>query len=536
MQMEAAQDSFHPSYKPPVYHLPRITKKNLVSYRSKIEEIDRLAALLDARIARARNEFPSFMEYCFCDEKTGEPFEQQWFHDEWSAAMDVENRLLIIAPRDHGKTTQIVGRVIWELGRNPNLRIKIVCASDGRAIERLFEIIQNVVYNERIHEVFPDLKPADVGEWSKHKIIVKRKARHRDASVEAIGITSTATGGRADLLIADDVVDRRNALSYPKLREQIKQAWKSDWTNLLEPDGRVWYICTLWHKDDLSHQLMVNKAYKVIKYAVPEDFGSLWPSKWGSAELIARHMEIGSVEFNRGFRNIAIDLETAIVKPEWFVFKNLREDPHFRKRLGDGKLIFINSYDTAGTPSGNKEQDYAAKCVIAIDAEEQHIYVIKAVHYRKTVRGQAVEVISDAKRFKPFRSIVEKASQAAVDEWVLEIAPWMLGILETVKPTQASKAEKLLGITPLLEYGRITFDESLDPYKKNNDEWLPGGGSLYDELVDSPFGAHDDLADAFVQGVHAARRYFLDWDAFGGENVIDVEVGNRKEEEEYVLN
>ena len=62
-------------------------------------------------------------------------------------------------------------------------------------------------------EVFPDLRQADFGEFTKHKIVIQRTARHRDASIEALGIGSTATGGRADLIIADDVVDRRNALS-----------------------------------------------------------------------------------------------------------------------------------------------------------------------------------------------------------------------------------------------------------------------------------------------------------------------------------
>ena len=41
---------------------------------------------------------------------------------------------LVELPRDHGKTTQVCLRVLWELGRDPNLRIKIVCASESIAI------------------------------------------------------------------------------------------------------------------------------------------------------------------------------------------------------------------------------------------------------------------------------------------------------------------------------------------------------------------------------------------------------------------
>jgi len=63
----------------------------------------------------------------------------QWYHDEWSKAMDDHDRLLIIGPRHHGKSTIIVGRALWELGRNPNLRIIIGCAGDVAAQKRLGE-------------------------------------------------------------------------------------------------------------------------------------------------------------------------------------------------------------------------------------------------------------------------------------------------------------------------------------------------------------------------------------------------------------
>lgn len=525
------EELFHPDYKQPVGHLYLIKDyDNVVAERNEKEAYDRLACIFDTRVEEARTHFPSFMEYCFCDEKTGIPFEQQWFHDEWSVAMDGHDRVLIIAPRDHGKTTQIVGRVIWELGRNPDLRIKIACASDGRAKERLFEIVQNIIYNKRVQEVFPRLRPAKTGEWSKHKIVVERKARHRDASVEAIGITATATGGRCDLLIADDVVDRRNALSFPALREQIKQAWKSDWTNLLEPDSRVWYICTLWHKDDLSHQLMQNPAYKTYFYAVPETFGSLWPGKWGTQQLLKRYREIGSVEFNRGFRNVAVDLENATVKPEWIKYVDLREDPEFVERFEH--LIFFSAYDTAGTPSKKKAQDFAAEVVAAVDPDRGRIYIISAWHYRKTVKGQGEQVIAGVRKYKPFRAIVEKASQSAVDEWVMELDPLGAGaVMETMTPTQQSKTEKLMGVTPLMEMGRVIFDASLDP---DGETWNPAKGSVVDELIDFPFAKHDDLVDAFVMCLHAIRRYFLDDGANGGEMEIDISFGNNTEKG-YVL-
>lgn len=523
-------DIFHPGFRNVRAHLPRHDENWIPPV-----ERDRLqlavAALTQRQIRQARNHFPSFAEFCFCNEKTGYPFRQQWFHDEWSSLMDTSNRAIIVAPRDHGKTSQIVARTLWELGRDPNLRIKIACASDGRAKERLFEIVQNLMYNPRVLEVFPHLRQAESGEWSKHKIIIDRPARYRDASVEALGITATATGGRCDLLIADDVVDRRNALSFPALREQIKQAWKADWTNLLEPDSRIWYICTLWHKDDLSHELMANRAYKTLFYAVPENFGSLWPEKWDSASLYKRYQEIGSIEFNRAFRNVAVDLENATIRPEWIQYSDLRYNDDFLSRLDE--LIFFTAYDTAGTPSGNARQDYAAEVVMAVDVILRRVYVVSAEQYRKTVKGQGQRVIKGIKKYKPYRAIVEKASQAAVDEWVEELAPELAAAcLEVCKPTKSSKMEKLMGITPLLESGVVVFNASLDP---DGESWNPTKGSLVDQLIDFPFAKHDDMADAFTICLHAIRRYFLDRDADGQQQGVDIQIGPELSRRGFVL-
>jgi predicted phage terminase large subunit-like protein len=358
-------------------------------------------------------------------------------------------------------------------------------------------------------------------EWSKHKIHVKRQARHRDASVEAIGITATATGGRCDLLIADDVVDRRNALSFPALREQIKQAWKSDWTNLLEPASRVWAICTLWHKDDLSHVLMTNAAYKTIRYEVGPKFESLWPDKWPATELRQRFLEIGSVEFNRGFRNQVTDDDSSIVKDAWIKFLDLARDPTFAARLAGGHLTFFTCYDTAGTPTGSKDQDYSASCTIAVDAELRRVYVIDAWAARLSLNVMAQQVIKEFRKYNPLRVLIEKVGQSSLDEWVLNLEPSLAGIIEVTKP-RVSKAQRLLAVTPLMERNEVVFSRTLD---SEGDAWSPGRGDLVHELLDFPFGKHDDLVDAYSAALDAARRYFLDAWATGGEDEIRLTVG-----------
>jgi len=523
----------HERYRPPVGHLPWPGKIVHPDHpdpeQARYDMQVRMEALKEVHLRLARRSFPAFMEYCFIDSSTGRPYNQQWFHDEWAAAMSAHDRLIIIAPRDHGKTSQIVGRAIWELGRDPNLRIKIACASDGRAKERLFEITQNMMYNRRVQEVFPGLEPDDAATWNVHKIHVKRTARHRDASIEAMGITSTATGGRCDLLIADDVVDRRNALAFPALREQIKLAWLSDWTNLLEPDSRVLDICTLWHKDDLNHMLMKNSEYHTEFYAIDHGFASMWPEKWPEAALRRRYREIGTVEFNRGFRNQAVDTDSAIVQSSWLRYADLAKERAFQESLDD--LAFFTSYDTAATPTGGKEQDFTACCVIAIDLKDHKIYVVDAWHGRMSLKKQADRVFQEYRQYLPHRILIEKVGQASLDEWVLNEHMELAGMIEVTHP-KVSKATRLLAVTPLMERGDVIFASHLNP---DAEGWNPARGSLIHELQDFPFGKHDDMVDAFSQALHAARRYFLDAWANDGDNTLDVRIGTQGEEESPYL-
>lgn len=517
------------SYIPPVGHLYYVESRRAVipghEDLTRQEMANLAEATKRARILDARANFGAFMEYVFFDEHTRKPFKQQWFHDEWSEAWDTENRVIIIAPRDHGKTSQVVGRVLYELGLNQNLRIKITCSADGRAKERLFEIKQHIEHNKRLHEVFPDLVEDETGEWSKHKLVVRRSAMHRDASIEALGITATATGGRCDLLIADDIVDRRNALTQPAMRSQIKQAWKSDWTNLLEPDSRIWYICTLWHKDDLSHELMENPAYTTLFYAIDDQFGAIWPDKWSSDSLLKRFLEIGSIEFNRGFRNQAVDLDSAIIRPEWFKYSDLVENPAFMEAHDEGNLVYITSYDTAvGTTAAH---DFFAACNIAVDKAAGHVYVVDAWHAHVSIQKQADLIYREWLKYRPFRVLIEKIGQAVLDEWVLNDHPEMKGEVEVTKPS-VGKAERLLAVTPLMESDRVTFAAHLD---SDGETWEPSRGDLPQELLDFPIAAHDDIADAFSQALHGARRYFLDAWSSGGDDTpeVEIEIGGRGE-------
>src|SRR4051812_41151094 len=57
-------------------------------------------------------------------------------HRALQAFLTARRHALVELPRDHGKTTQVCLRVLWELGRRPGLRVKLVCSTDAIAADR----------------------------------------------------------------------------------------------------------------------------------------------------------------------------------------------------------------------------------------------------------------------------------------------------------------------------------------------------------------------------------------------------------------
>jgi hypothetical protein len=148
-------------------------------------------------IAKSKGDVNDFAEYAISDKK-GRPIKQYPIHRELQAHLDnPDNKLNIVEiPRDFGKTTQTLIRLLWKIGKNPEIALKIVCETDPPARKRLGWVKEQIEKNKRVQRVFPHLRPG--GEWSKTMIIVERSDPSVEPTLEACGVLTGATGGRAD--------------------------------------------------------------------------------------------------------------------------------------------------------------------------------------------------------------------------------------------------------------------------------------------------------------------------------------------------
>lgn len=183
----------------------------------------------------------------------------------------------ILAPFGHGKTTMcVISRTLWELGRSPEIRIKIISATEEVAKDRVASIRKYIEFDPDYQAVFPNIKPARVGDWGAYRIYVERTSYALDPSVEAKGLFTAGTGGRSDLLIFDDVIDYNNTIKQPAMIPMAYDAINSVWLKRKESWSRVVMIGTAWHSMDAYHKLRrVSSRWKWLIIRVSDDFTKL---------------------------------------------------------------------------------------------------------------------------------------------------------------------------------------------------------------------------------------------------------------------
>jgi hypothetical protein len=221
---------------------------------------------------------------------------------------------LVEFPRDHGKTTQVMLRVLWELGRNPALRVRIVCASETIARDRSRYLRRCIESSATLRAVFPQLQRGEP--WTATAFSVARPAGILGPSVAAFGIHAASTGTRADLLVCDDIVDVK-AIHSKAERDRTADDFFNNLLNLLEPHGRFWGLSTPWHADDLNARLRKNDAFRLLRKAIDPDLTPVWPRHWPSERLVQRRAEIGSAAFARGYRLTPLAEDEVVIRPEW---------------------------------------------------------------------------------------------------------------------------------------------------------------------------------------------------------------------------
>jgi phage terminase large subunit-like protein len=421
-------------------------------------------------LPRVRREPDAFIEFCF-QEPTGRPIRQAPFHRELQAFLSNHRKALIELPRDHGKSTQVCGRVLWELGHRPSLRVKLVCSTDALAAERTRFLRDAIETNARVRLAFPELRPGQP--WAAEAFAVARPTPMIGPTVAAFGVGSGATGARADLLICDDIVDVAAAYSKAE-RDRVTNYFHDNLLNLLEPDGQFWGLFTPWHADDCNARLKKNTSFAHFRRAVGPDLEPVWPEKWPPEKLAERRQEIGAAAFARGYHLTPIAATEILIRPEWVQFWT--EAPSTYDYL-------ILSVDPAA--SAKATSDNTALVVLGRIGNEVHCLASVA---RRVASPEMVALIAELDALWNPAVILFEANgpfQAMRDILVHKSAfgPKVLSVTQSKQ-----KAARVSAFAVAVESGsfRLKADGTQD--------------ALFREMTTFPFGDRDDLLDAAATG------------------------------------
>ncbi|WP_109798673.1 phage terminase large subunit [Novosphingobium meiothermophilum] len=149
-------------------------------------------------------------------------------------------RRFIAAFRGVGKTFLTAAYIVWRLWRDPDLKIMVVSANE-RFSHKIAAFIHTLIGSEDVISMEPvpwaELQARPGQRNSTLEFEVGPAGPSKDPSVAAFGITGQITGGRADVLLFDDVEVPKNSETEAlreKLRDRMGEA-----EAILKPGGEI---------------------------------------------------------------------------------------------------------------------------------------------------------------------------------------------------------------------------------------------------------------------------------------------------------
>jgi phage terminase large subunit-like protein len=267
-----------------------------------------------------------------------------------------KGRMLLLAPRDHGKTELAISIALRQVCLNRDIRILWISESAGVAEKRVRRL-RALLTSDGVQEDWctdpeagcgPFRAPDEEGnkpKWTNTQIYVTRSKASVDPTIEAVGSGGAITGGHFDLILCDDLEDDRTTYTAGQ-REKTRKWWGGTVLPMLSRGGTIMVIGTRKHHDDLYHHLKVSPMWRTIEdpailgeipahkvrshwdEATQQDIVDgvdvegeappvLWPEERPIEYLLEERFLMGSLLFGREFQHQVQDDAAAPVKKAW---------------------------------------------------------------------------------------------------------------------------------------------------------------------------------------------------------------------------
>lgn len=449
----------------------------------------------------------------------------------WWTASNAKNHQLLLLPRDHMKSALIAYRCVWELTRDPTLRILYISSTSNLATKQL-KFMKDILTSDVYRLYWPEMvnrEDTKREKWTEREIAVDDPRRQaeaiRDPSIFTAGLTSNIVGMHCDIAVLDDVVVTSNAYIETG-REKVKDQY-SLLSSIETVNAREWVVGTRYHPLDLYSNLAemvldefdeegnvkhTDGLFDIKEYPV-ETAGDgsgeyLWPrsqrsdGKWfgfNQEELAKKRAQyLNKVHFRAQYYNDPHDIDSSPIMRDLFQYYDTnhlgkRDYSWFFKRE---RLNVVAAVDFAYTTG--KKSDYTSIIVLGVDGLNNY-YILEIDRFKTDKISEYfahILKLYEKWGFRKVRCEVSVAQSVIVKDLKDNyIRPHGLSLaVDEYRPSrwQGSKEERIMAI--------------LEPRYANHQIWhyQSGNTQILEEELMFTNPAHDDVKDALASAIDFA--------------------------------
>jgi phage terminase large subunit-like protein len=447
-----------------------------------------------------------------------------------------KEKLLLLAPRDHGKSYLSILYTVWRLCTDRNAKILFVSATSGQAEKRL-RLVKTYLESDTVIADWAsdDLPPfkTPATKWINTQIYLNRDVESIDPSLEAVGAGGAVTGGHFDVLVLDDVDDDKTTYTAG-VRRKTREWLSGTIQPVLTRGGVMIVVGTRKHADDIYAHMIKDATFNLIhdraiikmpdsyqfvtevdrtgrdvikEITVQGEHEVLWAAHRPIEYLLKERATVGSRLFTREFQNEVQDADDAMFKSDWLDAALMRGRTLGLHEIpsGVGKLRIIQAWDLAlvtdATRAEKNDSDFTVGICWASD-EAGHRYLLDFTRFRGVSPHELyrrIELFFD--KWRQYVTVVAVEKNNFGQLHTLNLKQRSDIPLREHQTTARSKASALTGVprlTVLFENDKITLP-SRD--KDDRDALEP----LITELAGYGVEAHDDtvlalsIAEATLQ-------------------------------------
>lgn len=346
------------------------------------------------------------------------------FHNKWHDFMQDTPRGVLFSAVEHGKTSCVIGQILFALGKNPNTRVAIVSNTASQAQKLLSSVRQyiesaqdeNNLNGRYLREVFPNLRPGPM--WHSEAITVQRDTISKDPSVQAIGIGGPINGSRVDKMYLDDVCDFENTRSVDAMHK-LEAWWDTTASTRITQDGQVIVVGTPWDNMDLMHKLSDRPGFTSLRFPAvlnaddpPELWEPAWPAQWPVKRLQDVYRNTTPAAFARKYLVKISSKESSRFKQEWLdlMIKNGKDYAYFTKSPVSGGRAWPTFTGVDLGVGQDENHDLTCFFTIAIEPGTRR-RVVCDIDYGRWTGPDIIKKIADKQR--AFSSIIVVESNGA---------------------------------------------------------------------------------------------------------------------------